>query len=138
MKDILDVKTVVKRPEVIIDDTIDDRIMFTEKLKRANETLEKHPIPAWVFLSRYSKTQQEEGISISGVLKRADVESSTLVVTVIINEYAQSNYHIRTTPEILNKIVKTYWNESINVQIRPRINENDQFEYELMTIEVVK
>jgi hypothetical protein len=110
----------------------------SEKLRKANETLEKYPIPAWIFLSRYSKAQQQEGISISGVLKSADVESSTLVVTVIINEYAQSNYHIRTTPELLNKVVKTYWNEAINVRIRPQINKDNEFEYELVAIEVVK
>lgn len=136
MAEVLEIKRTVKQPEIVIDDTIDDRIMFTEKLEEANETLKKHPIPAWIFLSRYSATQQEKGISISGVLKSADVESSTLVVTVIVNEYAQSNYHIRTTPEMLNKIVKTYWNEAINLQIRPQINKDNQFEYELMGIEV--
>ncbi len=110
----------------------------SKKLRDAIETLEKHPIPAWIFLSRYSTTQQKDGISIHGVIKSADTESSTVVVSVIMNEYAQSNYHIHTTLENLNKIVKNYWNELISVQIRPQINKNNQFEYELMAIETTK
>jgi hypothetical protein len=41
---------------------------------------------------------------------------------------------IRTTPETLDKIVKTYWNQPISVQIRPQINAENQFEYELMEV----
>jgi hypothetical protein len=137
MEALLELKTTIERPEIIIDDTIDDRIMFTEKLQTVKDKLEKHPIPAWIFLSRYSTIQQEEGICVRGVLQRADTASNTLVVAVIVNEYAQSNYHIRTIPETLTQIVKNYWNETINVQIRPQINKDNQFEYELMTVKVV-
>ncbi len=134
MEDVLDVKKVVQRPEIIIDDSIDDRILFIEKLQTVRDRLEKHPIPAWIFLSNYSKTQQQDGFCITGVLKYADRDKNTLLLLVIGDEDAQSNYHIRTTPETLNNIIKNYLNKEINVQIRPQINEANQFEYELMAI----
>ena len=36
MEDVLELKT-VKRPKLIIDETIDERALFPEKLKEANE-----------------------------------------------------------------------------------------------------
>lgn len=106
------------------------------KLKEANEFLEKHPIPAWIFMSRYSQIQQEEGICISGVLKYADAEASILIVIVTVNNDAQSNYHIRTTFDILDRLIKTYWGKTINVRIRPQINADNLFEYELIEVKI--
>jgi hypothetical protein len=133
MAALLELRT-VKRPEIIIDDTIDDSIISPKKLKESREWFDAHPIPAWVFLHKYSKIQQEEGICINGILARGNVEANTFSVAVTVNKYAQSNYHIRTTPETLNRIVKTHWNEPISVQIRPQINAENQFEYELIEV----
>ena len=133
MAALLELRT-VKRPEIIIDDTIDDSIISPEKLKEAREWFDKHPIPAWIFLHKYSEMQREEGICINGIVKSIDVNANTFSVTVLVNDYAESNYRIRTTPETLNKIVKTYWTEPISVQIRPQINAENQFEYELMEV----
>lgn len=53
MKEIIE----AKRPKLIINNDIDDsKIMFPEKLKRANEMLEKYPLPDDV---RYTKSYSE-------------------------------------------------------------------------------
>ena len=133
MAEVLEFRT-VKRPEIIIDDTIDDsKIMFPEKLSEANEMLEKYPPPANFLLNRYNKKEQQDGIEVRGLLSSANADKSTFMVLKMKGVY-EINYHIRTTPEALNKIVKTYWNELISVQIRPQINAENQFEYELMEV----
>lgn len=67
MEDVLELKT-VKRPKLIIDETIDERAVFPEKLKEANEMLEKYPIAAWFSSHPYSETEEEEGKSVSVIL----------------------------------------------------------------------
>jgi hypothetical protein len=106
----------------------------SSKLTEANEFLDKHPIPAWIFMSRYSQIQQEEGICIEGILKFADAEASTVTVVVTVNEYAKTNYPIHTTTNTANQLIKTYLGKTINVRIRPQINSDNQFQYELMAI----
>jgi hypothetical protein len=133
MAALLELRT-VKRPDIIIDDTLDDSIMSPEKLKEAKEWFDKHPVPAWVFLHKYSKTQQIEGICVDGVFKSVDVNTSTFGIVVPVNDYAESNYRIKTTPKILVKLVEAYLNKPISVQIRPQINAENQFEYELMKV----
>jgi hypothetical protein len=106
----------------------------SSKLKEANEFLDKHPIPAWIFMSRYSLKQQEEGICIEGILQFADAQANTVTVVVTVNEYAKTNYPIHTTINTLNQLVKTYLGKTINVRIRPQISTDNQFQYELMAI----
>jgi hypothetical protein len=130
---LLELRT-VKRPDIIIDDTIDDSIMSPEKLKEAKEWFDKHPVPAWIFLHKYSEIQQKEGICVDGTFKSTDMEAGTFLLNVTLNDNAESNYKIRTTPEILNKIVKNYLNKPISVQIRPQINADNKFEYELIEV----
>lgn len=138
MEEVIELKE-VKQPKLIINnDTIDDsKVMFPEKLKRANEMLEKYPPPAEWCMQSYSKMEQENGVEVSGVLKRADADVSIFLLKEKSGLY-EIHYPIRTTPEILNNIVKTYWNETINVQIRPQINKDNQFEYELMAVNVME
>ena len=138
MEDVLELKE-MQRAEVSVNPKLEKyekRAGLSKKAREASEFLEKHPIPAWILLRRYSTTQQQKGICIRGILKNADVATSTLVVTVTVNDYTPSNYHIRTAPETLNNIVKAYWGEPINVLIRPQINANNQFEYELIEVKV--
>jgi hypothetical protein len=59
-----------------------------------------------------------------------------LIVLVTVNSYAQSNYHIHTTSDNLDKLVKAYWDKAINVRIRPQINVDNLFEYELIEVKV--
>ena len=138
MEDVLELKE-MQRAEVSVNPKLEKyekRVGLSKKAKEASEFLEKHPIPAWILLRRYSTTQQEKGICIRGILKNADVETSILVVTVAVNDYASTNYNIRTVPETWNNIVKAYWGESINVLIRPQINADNQLEYELIEVEI--
>jgi hypothetical protein len=133
MEEILELKK-VKQPKVIIDVTIDDnRVMFPKKLKEANEMLEKYPPPADLLLGRYNKNEQQDGLSVRGILIHANADKGTFMVLKMNGVY-EINYNIRTTPEILNKLVKVFLNKPISVQIRPQINAENQFEYELMEV----
>ncbi len=133
MEDLVELKK-VKKPKLTITNNIDEsKVMFPNKLKEANETLEKYPLPADLLLDRYSEIQQQEGISISGVIKRANAHNNTFLVMEMHGPY-EVHFNIRTMSETLNKLVKTYWGETINVRIRPQINEENQFEYELMAV----
>lgn len=122
----------VMQPQFIIDESIDDsQIMFLKKLKEANEMLEKYPPPADWLLSRYSKTQQEEGIYVSGTLKCVNIEANTFLVVEMHGLY-EVHFNILTTVETMNQL---HINMAINVRIRPQINKDNQFEYELMEVE---
>ena len=72
MSNVVELKT-AKRPKLIIEETIDEGIMFPKKLKEANEMLEKYPIEAWFSSHQYSETEKEEGISTNDILKCTDV-----------------------------------------------------------------
>lgn len=124
----------IKRPKLIINNDIDDsKVMFPKKLKQANEVLEKSPLPAEMLLKRYSKLQQEEGIKVSGILKRANALANTFLVIEMRGSY-EVHFNIHTSSEILNQLVKKHWGETINVHVRPQINKENQFEYEFIEI----
>ena len=126
--------TKIKRPEFIINNEIDDsKIMFPEKLKEVNEFFEKNPLPAELYIKTFSKAQREDGFCVSGVLKRANAHACTFLVMEMQGPY-EIHFNILTTPEILNKLVKTYWEETINVRILPQINSQNKFEYALMEV----
>ncbi len=134
MNGIIDLEEVIP-PLFIIDDSIDDtQVVFTKKLKEANEMLEKYPPPADLLLSRYSKTQQEEGIYVSGTLKCTNSEANTFLVVEMHGLY-EVHFNILTTEDILKQLLKTYTNKAINARIRPQINTDNQFEYELIELE---
>jgi hypothetical protein len=105
----------------------------SKKLQEANETLERYPPPAKSLLKKYSEIEKQQGIHIAGIVKRINAETDTFTILIMDGHY-EIHYHIRTSPETLNNIIKTYWDKEINVQIRPQINESNQFEYELMQI----
>jgi hypothetical protein len=137
MEDVIELKE-VKTPKLIINNDIDDsKVMFPKKLQRANEILEKYPPPAEWCMKSYSKMEQESGVEVRGVLKRADADASTFLVIEMSGLY-EIHYHIRAAPDTLDKIVKAYWGKTINVQIRPQINKDNQFEYELMAVKAVE
>ncbi len=72
MEDVLELK-MVKQPKLIIDNTIDERIMFPEKLEEANQMLEKYPTSTWLLLHPHVQTEQEENICTKDILKYTDV-----------------------------------------------------------------
>lgn len=132
-------KKIYNRPAIIVNPELNkyaDVVMFPKKLEEAKEMLAKYPIPAEIYLKRYSKIQQEQGIEISGILNYADARTNIFWVIDTKNKYHETNYKIRTQSEVLNKLVKSFWNEPIKVHIRPQINDKNVFEYELIEVKV--
>ncbi len=124
-------------PLYIIDNNIDDsKVMFPQKLKEANEMLEKYPPPPEVLMHGYSEFEKEYGFEVNGILKRADADTKTFLVIIMDGPY-EIHFKITTNPELLKKIVKSYWGETIKVHIRPKINSEKQFEYELMEVDIL-
>lgn len=133
MAEVLELRK-VERPKIIIDDTIDERkIMFPEKLKEAEEMLEKYPPPASFLLSRYNKKELQDGITIQGLLNGYNTDNNSFRVLKRKGVY-ETKYQIHTTPDTLIQIIKVYWNKPISVQILPQINIENQFEYKLMEV----
>jgi hypothetical protein len=69
------------------------------------------------------------------MLKRADGDKSTFLVIEMDGPY-EVHYDIRTQPEALNNLVRAFWDEPIKVHIRPQINADNLFEYELIEVKV--
>jgi hypothetical protein len=137
MEDIMDLKK-IKQPNFVINPDLnkyENVNMFSEKLKAANEILEKYPIPANIYLDSFSKIEQEVGFEVKGILKRADASKNSFLV-IEMDGSCEINYNIQTESKTLNKIVKAFWGEQIRVHIRPKINENNLFEYELIEIKI--
>lgn len=135
MEDILELKETQRASAVLNPklEAYEHRMALSKKAKEARETLERCPPPAKLLLKRFSKTQREEGVCISGVLKRANEDTYTFMIVKMEDIY-DIHYYIRTTPDTLNQLVKTYWGQMIHVRIRPQINSDNQFEYELMEV----
>ena len=124
----------LERFRTAVDDNIDDsKLMFPQKLKEAKEMLEKYPIPAKIRMGSFSKREQEKGFEVIGVLKNANMENNTFLL-LQKGDLNEIEIKIITTPQILNQLVKTHFGKMITVQIRPQINNANQFEYELMTV----
>lgn len=121
-----------QQPVLIIDNDLDDTILYPEKLKEARETLSKHPIPAEIYLLRFSKEEQEQGFWINGVVRKADADNNTFTV-ISTAQFTQTQYIIHTQLKILNSIVKNYWGKPLKAHILPKINKDEKFEYELLS-----
>ena len=123
--------------KIIINNNIDSsKVMFPEKLKAAKEMLGKYPPSAELRMRSYSKFEQEYGFEICGAFKNVDIETNTFFVEKMSGPY-EIHFKIRTVSDTLNHLVKIYSGKTIKVQIRPRINAENQFEYELMSINEV-
>ena len=138
MKEVIEQKK-YSPPVMVINDELDkydNVILFPKKLKEANEMLEKYPPPADVLMHGYSELEKEHGFEVNGILKRADADAKTFLVVEMDGPY-EIHFKITTNPETLNKIVKSYWDNTIKVHIRPKINSEKQFEYELLETPLV-
>ncbi len=123
----------VKKPVLIIDNDLDDTILYPEKLKEIKEVLTKNPIPAEIYLNRFSKTEQEHGFWVNGIVKQADGGKNTFLI-VSNTKNTQTQYIIQTISKTLNLIVKNHWGKSIKAHIQPTINKENRFEYVLINI----
>ena len=138
MEEVIELKK-YKQPIMVVNPDLDkyeDVVLFPKKLQDAIETLARCPIPADILLQRFSKTKQEQGFEINGILESADTAAHTFLVIVTVNKYHQINYNIRTAPETLNQLVKAFLDKPIKIHIRPQINADNLFEYELIEVKV--
>jgi hypothetical protein len=133
MAEILELRT-VKNPEIIIDDTIDDTILFPEKLAEAKAKFAKYGLPKGLE-RKTAKKSEESAFWLSGSLQRADAADNTFLL-ISLDKDAPTNYTINTVPEMLHKLVKTSWCATIQVYIQPQINDKKQLKYELIEVKV--
>ena len=127
------VKSKTKKPVLIIDNDLDDTILYPEKLKEVRETLAKNPIPADIYLQRFSKSEQEHGFWITGIVKQADADKNIFIMVATSNN-TEMKYKVQTISKTLNSIVKNHWCKSLKVLIQPTINNENLFEYALINI----
>jgi hypothetical protein len=126
-----------KLPKITINNAIDDgKEICPEKLEEIRVYFEKHPLPAWFLMRGYSKIQQEHGFEVTGNLKRADATKNTFFLIEMEDEIDEMHYTIRTEPDILNNLVKAFWDAPIKVHIRPQITADNLFLYELIEVKV--
>jgi hypothetical protein len=80
-------------------------------------------------------TEKEQPFWISGVLKRVDADKNTIkLASKATDTIPQTDYTINVVSETLNKLVKNYWGDIINVYIKPKIKKGKQYQYELIEI----
>jgi hypothetical protein len=126
-----------KLPKITINNAIDDgKVINPEKFERVCERLEKHPLPAWFLMDRHSKMQQEHGFEVTGTLRRADADTNTFFIIELEDDINEMHYTISASPDILNNLVKAFWDAPIKVQIRPKITADNLFLYELIEVKV--
>lgn len=135
MKEIIEQKK-YKRPILVSNSELnkyDNIILSPKKLKEANETLARCPIPAEVYIESFSKLEREQGFGVSGILTCTNAHENTFLIVKMEGPY-EIHFKIRTEPQILNKLIAANRNQLIKVHIRPYINNKKQFEYELIEI----
>ena len=136
MKEMIESKK-SKIPKIIINNDLtqyDNTVLFPDKLKEANEAIEKYGIPeAWKNENAMNKN--ENAFWIMGILSKADAENNTFIVVVETNS-SRTNYTITAISETLNKLVKDYWGNSINVHIKPKTPRGKQSLYELIDVQI--
>ena len=126
----------LKRPIDIIDpelDKYDDIDFFPEKTRRAKEMIAKHGFPK-AIQDRIDKIKREKSFWVRGILKEAD--AATLSFSILGKaEYSKLDkaYAITASDaETLTTFVKTYWNETVKVHIKPKDLEDDSQGYALI------
>lgn len=126
-------KSKTKKPVLIIDNDLDETILYPEKLKEIKESLAKNPIPADIYLKRFSTIEQEQGFWVNGVVKQADADKNIFVIVATVNN-TELQYKVHTLSKTLDLIVKKHWCKSIKAHIQPTINKEQLFEYALINI----
>jgi hypothetical protein len=133
MKEIIERKK-DKQPIMVINPDLNKyngKVLFPKKLKEANETLSKYPLPADILMESYSKTEQEKGFTVSGILRSIDAKSNTFLVVKMEGEF-EIHFKIYVKTKMENEFFKINLGENIKVIVKPVINEKNQFEYELL------
>jgi hypothetical protein len=82
-----------------------------------------------------SDTEEQQPFWISGVLRRADAYKNTIkLASHATDTIPQTDYTINVVSETLNKLVKNYWGDIINVYIKPKSKKGKQHQYELIEV----
>jgi hypothetical protein len=81
-------------------------------------------------------SNKEQPFWISGVLRRVDADKNTIkLASNGIEPKSQPHYYtINVVSETLNKLVKNYWGDIINVYIKPKTTKGKQNQYELIEV----
>jgi hypothetical protein len=84
---------------------------------------------------RLLNKEQEQPFWISGVLKRVYADKNTIqLASKATDTIPQTDYTINVVSETLNKLVKNYWGDIINVYIKPKSKKGKQHQYELIEV----
>ena len=137
MKDVIEQKK-YSPPKMVADPNLnkyDNITLFPEKLKRANELLAKAGLPEEVA-NKLAEKGQKHNFWTNGIVIQADAKENTFSLTVKTRDkLAENTYIISTSAEILNKIVKQHWADSIKVFLRPKAIIGQPFQYDLIEIQ---
>ena len=114
-------------------DKYDDIILFPEKLQRAKEMLAKHGLPKPIQ-ERLDKIAREKSFWVRGILTEADAETLTFSIhgKAAGNKLDKAYTITASDAETLTTFVKTYWNETVKVHIKPKDLEDDSKGYALI------
>jgi hypothetical protein len=81
------------------------------------------------------RPEQAQPFWISGVLKRVYADKNTIqLASKATDTIPQTDYTINVVSETLNKLVKNYWGDIINVYIKPKSKKGKQHQYELIEV----
>ena len=101
------------------------------ELKELKAQIKQHKMA----YERRLNAEQEQPFWISGVLKRVDADKNTIkLASKATDTIPQTDYTINVVSETLNKLVKNYWGDIINVYIKPKTKKGKQHQYELIEI----
>ena len=130
MNDIVELKAPIDRINYELDDTVDS---FPEKTQRARENFAKYGLPKEIQ-ERLDKIKRDKSFWIDGLLCQADIETHTFWVVVAATHKQPETHYAVTTPstELWAKLVKEYWNNRIQVHIKPKTDDVDGVSYEFV------
>jgi hypothetical protein len=105
---------------------------MVEELHELKAQIQQHKLQ----YEQLSDKEQEQPFWISGVLRRVDADKNTIKLASNGTEpKSQPHYYtINVVSETLNKLVKNYWGDIMNVYIKPKSKKGKQHQYELIEV----
>ena len=127
---------ILKAPTNVINHDLDkyEQIdSFPEQTQRAREHLAKYGLPKEIQ-ERLDKIKREKSFWVRGILNEADAETLTFSIHgKAAGSKLDKAYAITASDaETLTTFVKTYWNETVKVHIKPKDLEDDSKGYALI------
>jgi hypothetical protein len=105
---------------------------MVEELQGLKAQVQQHKLQ----YEQLSDKKEEQPFWISGVLRRVDADKNTIkLASNGTKPKSQPHYYtINVVSETLNKLVKNYWGDIINVYIKPKSKKGKQHQYELIEV----